>query len=143
MLTGGLALDNPTAAEVFPNVKPLKGSNFKMATLPLVSQAQLVEELADRTGQSKSVVRVMMAALEDCVVAALENSERIKVAGVLIEPKLKPASKKRMGRNPRTGEDVQIPAKPASVKLKARVLAALTNRVELPSAKSLSKKLGK
>ena len=39
--------------------------------------------------------------------------------------KKKPATKKRMGRNPATGEEIVIPARPASWTLRARVLAGL------------------
>jgi nucleoid DNA-binding protein len=111
--------------------------------LPMTTVAEMVEEIAELTGQSKSVVRVILAAQEDVVVEALENCERVKVAGIQIEPKLAPARKKRMGRNPATGEAVQIAAKPASVAIKVRVLASLKKRVSLPSTRKLSNALGK
>lgn len=111
--------------------------------LPMKTAPQMVEGIAERTGHSKGVIRVILQAQEDEVREALENCERVKVAGVQIEPKLKPATKKRMGRNPRTGEDVQIAAKPASVAIKARVLASLKNNVSLPSTKKLAKAAGK
>lgn len=106
--------------------------------LPIVTQSEMIENLSERTGHTKSDCRVFLAAIQDEVVDALEAGSRVKVAGVQIEPKLKKATKKRMGRNPRTGEEVQIAAKPASVVIKARVLATLKNGVSLPSPKKLS-----
>lgn len=108
----------------------------------MLTQSQLVRNLAERTGHSASVVRVILAAVEDEVIEALESGQRVKLAGVQVEPKLRPASKKRKGRNPATGEDVEIAAKPASVVLKARVLASLKNKVELPSTRKLKNLLG-
>lgn len=106
--------------------------------LPMVTQPELVENISDSTGFSKSDVRVFLTALEEQIVGALEDGCRIKVAGVQIEPRVKKATKKRMGRNPATGEPVQIAAKPASVQIKARVLAQLKNKVKLPSTKKLA-----
>lgn len=111
--------------------------------LPMRTAPMVIEGIAERTGHSKGVVKVILAALEDEVREAVESCERVKVAGVQIEPKLKPASKARVGRNPKTGEDVKIAAKPASVAIKARVLAALKNNVSLPSVKKLKNASGK
>jgi nucleoid DNA-binding protein len=110
--------------------------------LEMVTAAMMVDEIADATGQSKGTVREMLAVQEDVVVWALENAQRVKIAGVQIEPKLRPATKKRMGRNPATGEPVEIAAKPASVVVKARVLASLKNRVNLPTTRKLKSALG-
>src|SRR4051812_17594696 len=107
--------------------------------LPMVTQAQLVEDLAEATGFSKGEIRNVLSALDERVADALGSCERIKVAGVQIEPKLKKATKKRMGRNPATGEDVQIPAKPASVRVHARVTKGLKEKA--PSVKSLNRAL--
>jgi nucleoid DNA-binding protein len=111
--------------------------------LQLVKQTELVENIAESTGYSKGDVRHFMAALEEEVRAAISDCRKVKVAGVQIEPKLKKATKKRMGRNPATGEDVQIAAKPASVKITARVLASLgKDESVVPSVGKLKKKLG-
>lgn len=111
--------------------------------LKLIKQTELVENIADATGYSKSDVRHFFSALEDEVRYAISNCNKIKIAGVQIEPKLKKATKKRMGRNPATGEAVQIAAKPASVKITARVLAALgKDEAVVPSVGKLKKKLG-
>jgi nucleoid DNA-binding protein len=107
--------------------------------LPLMTQTQLVDRLSQATGYSKSEIRVVMIALDDEVTSAVNDCRRVKVAGVTIEPALKKASKKRMGRNPQTGEEVEISAKPASTRVKARVSRALQDSA--PSVVKLKKRL--
>src|SRR5262245_60752961 len=103
--------------------------------LPVITQAQLVEQISETTGFSKSEVRVFIAALSDEVNEAMKNCQRIRVAGVTVEPTLKKATKKRMGRNPQTGEEVEISAKPASVRIRARIARALQEQA--PSVQKL------
>ena len=100
--------------------------------LPKWSQNDLVNELVDRTGFQKGHVKHLLTALDECVHDAISNCQRITIAGVTIEPKLKAARKARMGRNPATGEDVKIPAKPASSDVKARVSKALREKAPTP-----------
>lgn len=106
-----------------------------MATLIKMTQAQLADELADRTGTSKAEARKFLGALDDVVIDNLANCIRTTVAGVTIEPKYKGATKKRMGRNPSTGEEVTIAAKPASVRVAARV--GRTLKLAAPSVRKL------
>jgi nucleoid DNA-binding protein len=49
--------------------------------------------------------------------------------GVKIRKVVKPRTKARMGRNPATGESIQIPAKPQRTVIKAVTLAALKAKV--------------
>jgi len=102
----------------------------------MLTQAELVEALSDETGFPKGEVRHLLTALDEIIQDTVGNGERVKVCGVVIEPKLKKATKKRKGRNPQTGEEVMIPAKPASVRLKARVVSPLS-KTSLPTAKKL------
>lgn len=107
--------------------------------LPLTTQTQLVSNLAAATGYSQSEIRVVLMALDEEVNEAMKECRRIRVAGVTIEPSLKKATKKRMGRNPATGEEVEIAAKPASTKVKARISKALQDSA--PSVQRLRKRL--
>ena len=52
---------------------------------------------------------------------------------------MKPASKARKGRNPGTGEEITIPAKPASVDLRARALSKAKGA--LPSVQKVRRRL--
>jgi hypothetical protein len=53
--------------------------------------------------------------------------------------RVKPAQKKRKGRNPATGEEIMIAAKPASVDLRARPLAKA--KAALPSVQKARRRL--
>lgn len=105
--------------------------------LPKLSQVELVNELAEKLGWTNSDVRAFLNALSEVVEENVTDGVRVQIAGILVEPKLRKASKKRKGRNPATGEEVMIPAKPASVRLKAKVVAPLS-RATLPSPKKLA-----
>src|SRR5215471_9062030 len=95
---------------------PARYEGVKMA-LPLVTQSELQARISEETGMAKINVRDMLIALENVVNDAIFNCERVKVAGVTIAPAVKKATKARMGRNPQTGEEVAVAAKPASVRI--------------------------
>jgi nucleoid DNA-binding protein len=102
--------------------------------LYLITQSEMVNDLADKTGFPKGEVKHLLHALEEYTAAEVVKGNRVKIAGVVVGPVLKKATKARMGRNPQTGEAVKIKAKPASVKLRAKVVAPLS-KAKLPSAK--------
>jgi nucleoid DNA-binding protein len=110
-----------------------------MATLPMATQTELVREIADTLNHSQNDVREVLAALEDFIQEEIQSGNRVRVCGIQIEPRVKAATKKRKGRNPATGEEVMIKAKPATVKLKLRAVAPLS-KVKLPSVKRLEAK---
>ena len=89
----------------------------------MLSQAEMVRNIASETGLSAGVVRHVLTVWEEEILSEIASAQKVKLGQLAqLEVKIKPARKKRMGRNPRTGEEVQIAAKPASVVLKARVL---------------------
>lgn len=104
--------------------------------LPLVTQSEMISDLAERTDMSRQDIKAVLDSLADFIQEVVGDGERVKVAGVVIEPAVSKARKKRMGRNPQTGEEVQIKAKPASVRLKAKVVLPLKG-TKLPSVKKL------
>jgi len=114
-----------------PNVK----ENYM--ALPKLTQVELVDELVDSTGWTKGDVRHFLDALATVVEANVQEGYRVQVAGILVEPKLRKAQRKRMGRNPQTGEAVPIAAKPAKVVLKARPVSPLS-KTSLPSPRKLA-----
>jgi nucleoid DNA-binding protein len=108
--------------------------------LPLVTQGQLIEELAEETGYSKSDCRHYLASLSEIVKAHITDCERVKIGDLVqFEPKLRKAQKARMGRNPATGEDVKIGKKPASVRVAARVLKGA--KMAAPKLATLQKRV--
>ena len=91
--------------------------------MPL-TQAQLVNAVAERSDLSKADAKRAVEALEDIVLEQLSNAEKVRIGGIVqLTVRVKPATKKRTGRNPATGEEITIAAKPASVDIRARPLA--------------------
>jgi DNA-binding protein HU-beta len=91
--------------------------------LPL-TQTQLVSAVADRAELSKADAKRALAALEDVVLEEVGNAQKVRIGGLVqLTVRVKPAQKKRKGRNPATGEEIDIAAKPASVDVRARPLA--------------------
>jgi integration host factor subunit alpha len=89
----------------------------------LRTQADIVREVASDTGLAASVVKEVLASHEDVILGEVQAGQKVKIGQLVqLSPKIKPKTKKRMGRNPATGEEVEISAKPASVVLRARVL---------------------
>jgi DNA-binding protein HU-beta len=107
--------------------------------LPL-TQTQLTSAVAERAEITKSEAKRVLDALEAVVLEEIANAQKVKI-GTLVQltVKLKPATKARKGRNPATGEDITIAAKPASVDLKARPLAKA--KAALPSIQKARKRL--
>jgi nucleoid DNA-binding protein len=103
----------------------------------MLTQGDFIQELADETGWSKSDVRRFLEGLQVVIENNVSEGWRLKVAGIVVEPRLRPARKRRKGRNPQTGEEVMIPAKPASVVLKTKAVKPLTD-VKLPSVRKLN-----
>jgi DNA-binding protein HU-beta len=89
-----------------------------------MTQTQLADAVADKAGLSRADAKKALAALEEVVLSEIGNAEKIKIGGVVqLDVRVRPASDARPGRNPATGEEITISAKPASVAVKARPLA--------------------
>ncbi|MGN6170568.1 MAG: HU family DNA-binding protein [Solirubrobacteraceae bacterium] len=107
--------------------------------MPL-TQTQLVTAIADRAELSKAEAKRALAALDEVVLEQIGNAEKVRIGGIVqLTPRVKPAQKKRKGRNPATGEEIDIAAKPASVDLRARPLAKAKDA--LPSVQKARRRL--
>jgi DNA-binding protein HU-beta len=105
-----------------------------------LTQTQLVSALADRAELSKADAKRALAALEEIVLEELSNAQKVRIGGVVqMTVRVKPAQKKRPGRNPATGEEITIAAKPASVDVRARPLARA--KAALPSVQKARRRL--
>ena len=106
-----------------------------------LTQSQLAAELAERTDLSRAQVKDVLTALEEVVLEEIGNAEKVKIGNLVqLTVRLKPATKARQGRNPATGEEITIAAKPASVDVRARALAK--TKAALPSVQKAKKRLG-
>ncbi|HET8528040.1 MAG TPA: HU family DNA-binding protein [Gaiellaceae bacterium] len=105
-----------------------------------LTQSQLTAEIADRAELSRADVKRVLAALEDVVLEELGNAEKVKIGNLVqLAVRVRPATKARKGRNPATGEEITIAAKPAAVALKARPLARAKGA--LPSVQKARRRL--
>jgi len=105
-----------------------------------LTQTQLTSAVADRAGVSKAEAKRVLDALDEIVLAELGNAQKVRIGGLVqLTPRVKPATKKRPGRNPATGEEITIAAKPASVDLRARPLAKAKGA--LPSVQKARRRL--
>jgi DNA-binding protein HU-beta len=105
-----------------------------------LTQAQLITAVADRAELNKNDAKRALAALDDIVLEELGNAQKVRIGGLVqLTVRVKPAQKARMGRNPATGEQIKIAAKPASVDLRARPLAKAKGA--LPSVQKARRRL--
>jgi DNA-binding protein HU-beta len=106
-----------------------------------LTQTQLADEVAQRAGATRADAKRLLTALEEVVLEEISNAEKVKIGGVVqIEVRVRAATKARPGRNPATGEEITISAKPASVTVKARPLAKA--KAAAPSVQKAKRKLG-
>ena len=107
--------------------------------MPL-TQSQMIAAVADRAEMSRAEARRALAALDEIVLEELGNAQKVRIGGLVqLTVRVKPAQKKRKGRNPATGEEIDVAAKPASVDVRARPLAKA--KAALPSVQKARRRL--
>lgn len=74
-----------------------------------MSKSQIISTLADKTGMSKKDVAGLMEAMVNLAFVEVKKSGEFAIHG--IGKLVKVNRKARVGRNPATGESVNIPAK--------------------------------
>jgi DNA-binding protein HU-beta len=105
-----------------------------------LTQNQLVTAVADRADLTKADAKRALSALEEITLEEIGNAQKVRIGGLVqLTPRVKPAQKKRKGRNPATGEEIEIAAKPASVDLRARPLTRAKDA--LPSVQKARRRL--
>jgi nucleoid DNA-binding protein len=105
-----------------------------------LTQTQLADAVAERAGISRTEAKNVLTALEEVVLGEIGNAEKVKIGNLVqLTVRLKPATKARQGRNPATGAEITIAAKPASVDVRARALAK--TKAALPSVQKAKRRL--
>jgi DNA-binding protein HU-beta len=105
-----------------------------------LTQSQFVSAVAERAELSQADAKRALAALDEIVLEELGNAQKVRIGGLVqLSVRVKPAQKARKGRNPATGEEITIAAKPASVDLRARPLARAKGA--LPSVQKARRRL--
>jgi len=105
-----------------------------------LTQSQMIAAVAERAEMSKAEAKRALDALDEIVLEELGNAQKVRLGGLVqLTVRVKPATKKRPGRNPATGEEITIAAKPASVDVRARPLAKA--KAALPSVQKARRRL--
>jgi len=73
-----------------------------------LNRTELIAAIAEKANLSKSDADKALAALQEVLVESLANGEAVKITGLLAVERTERAARK--GRNPRTGEEIEIPA---------------------------------
>lgn len=95
-----------------------------------LTKAQLISDIATKTDLSKTQVTAVFDAISVIVKHELKAGNPIAILGLVkITLNKKSASPARPGRNPFTGADIIIKAKPARNVVKVRALKALKDMV--------------
>ncbi|BBU29997.1 hypothetical protein BTHE68_37310 [Burkholderia sp. THE68] len=92
------------------------------------TKASLATHLAERAAVDVKAVKAVLVALEDTILGSIhkKGAGEFTLSGLLkISAQAVPAKKKRFGKDPFSGEERWFPAKPASVRIKARALKKL------------------
>ena len=73
-----------------------------------VNRTQLVASIADKAQITKVQADAALSAFQDVLIESLSKGEAVKVTGLFSVERVERAA--RTGRNPQTGEQIQIPA---------------------------------
>jgi DNA-binding protein HU-beta len=73
-----------------------------------LNRSDVVAAIAEKAGLTKTQADAALSALQDTLVSSLAKGEAVKLTGLLSVERVERAA--RTGRNPRTGESIEIPA---------------------------------
>jgi nucleoid DNA-binding protein len=97
-----------------------------------MTKTAILNELAERTELSRKQVGAVLDELEILIQRHIQKRGigEFTLPGLLkIRSVKRPATKKRTGRNPATGEEIVIPAKPATTRVRVAALKRLKEMV--------------
>jgi DNA-binding protein HU-beta len=73
-----------------------------------LNRTELVAAVAEKASLTKAQADAALSALQDVIVESVGKGEAVKITGLLSVERVERAA--RTGRNPRTGEEIAIPA---------------------------------
>ena len=97
-----------------------------------MTKTGILNEIAEATMLTRKQVESVLVELETLIKRHINKRAvgEFTLPGLLkVRAVKRPATKKRMGRNPATGEEIMIPAKPASVRVRVAALKRLKEMV--------------
>lgn len=109
-----------------PAAKPKAGVKAKM------TKTAIINDIAESTNLTRAQVTSVMEELESVIERHIRKRSvgEFTLPGLLkIKAAKRPATKKRMGRNPATGEEIVIAAKPATTRVRISALKKLKDMI--------------
>lgn len=73
-----------------------------------INRSDLVAALAEKAGTTKTDADAVLGALGTVLIDAVGKGEKVQIPGILSVERVERSA--RTGRNPATGEEIQIPA---------------------------------
>lgn len=73
-----------------------------------LNRTELIAKIAEESGLTKTDADKAISALQAVLVDSLSKGEAVKITGLMSVERTERAARK--GRNPRTGEEIEIPA---------------------------------
>jgi len=118
----------------------LAGLRVGHARAMALTQTRLLAVVAERAEFTRPTPSASSTRSKQVVLDELGNAQKVRIGGLVqLAVRVKPVRKRRPGRNPATGEAITIAAKPASVDVRARVLARA--KEALPSVPKARRRL--
>lgn len=116
-------------AKTGQSAKPAKKTT---AIRDKMSKATMLSHIAEETGLTRGQVGAVMDELEVLILRHIKkrSAGEFTLPGLMkIRSAKRPATKARMGRNPATGEQIEIPARPAATVVRVKPLKRLNDMV--------------
>jgi len=95
-----------------------------------VTKVDIVENIYEKVGFSKKEVAKIVESIFDIIKESLQQEEKIKISGFgnfVVRKK-----RARRGRNPQTGDDIEITSRRILTFKPSQVLKAVINHEEIP-----------
>ncbi|NCF33061.1 MAG: integration host factor [Proteobacteria bacterium] len=120
------------AAKKAPAKKAAPAVKRQPAVKAKMTKTAILNEIATNTNLTRTQVGAVMEELESVIERHIRKRSvgEFTLPGLLkIKAAKRPATKKRMGRNPATGEEIVIAAKPATTRVRVTALKKLKDMI--------------
>ena len=120
------------AAKKAPAKKAAPAVKRQPAVKAKMTKTAILNEIATNTNLTRTQVGAVMEELESVIERHIRKRSvgEFTLPGLLkIKAAKRPATKKRMGRNPVTGEEIVIAAKPATTRVRVTALKKLKDMI--------------
>lgn len=94
-----------------------------------MKKGELIKAMVKRTDYTAASIKEVLGALEEIVVEALQKSGKVEIPGLVIVKVVRTKATKA-GKKVIFGELRKVPAKPAGIKVKARVKKTVQQAVK-------------